>query len=291
MNKFVNISSALGWAKQQFRPSEYLLDSDSHSLDAELLLSHCLNKPRTYLHSWPEATLEIEQQTQFEKLVLRRVLGEPIAYLLAQREFWDLNLTVTADTLIPRPETELLVETALELIPLDQPMAIADLGTGSGAIALALAKHRPRCQITAVDNSTAALAVAEENAVQHKLSNIDFLHSNWFEQLSAQTFQIIVSNPPYVAENDPHLQRGDVAFEPLGALVAGQNGLDDLSYISAHSMHFLTNDGYLIVEHGYDQGHAVAELFKLAEWKNIKTIQDLSQQDRITIGQKLLLPS
>jgi len=287
MNKFVNISSALSWAKQQFQHSQNLLDGGSDSLDAELLLSHSLNKPRTYLLSWPEATLDTEQQTQFEKLVQRRAQGEPIAYLLAQREFWDLNLTVTTDTLIPRPETELLVETALELIPLDQSMQIADLGTGSGAIALALAKHRPRSHVTAVDNSTAALVVASKNALQNKISNVSFLHSNWFEQLSAQTFQIIVSNPPYVAQNDPHLQRGDVAFEPREALIAGPDGLDDLIYLIAHSMRFLASNGYLIVEHGYNQGNAVAELFKLAGWKNIKTIQDLSQQDRVTIGQWL----
>lgn len=280
------IHTALYWATEQFKRSAQLNESNSFHLDAELLLAHALEKPRTHLRSWPETALPATMQQLYSRLVQQRAHGMPIAYLLGQRDFWDLSLRVTADTLIPRPETELLVENALELIPANKAWKIADLGTGSGAIALALAKHRPECHLLAVDNSDAALEVAKSNAKRCDISNLSFLKSHWFAQISPQQFQLIVSNPPYVAENDSHLSRSDVAFEPRHALASGPDGLDDLRHIIVQSQSYLAPGAYLLLEHGFDQANSVAAVFDKTGWENIACLQDLSGQDRVTRAQK-----
>ena len=275
--------------------------SDSARLDAELLMAFCLQKSRTYLYTWPENTPSQNQQACFDRLLQKRLQGQPIAHLTGEREFWGLNLKVTPDTLIPRPDTEILIETALsKLSPLNsqlignqhtpqegiKPCSLLDLGTGSGAIALALKFERPSCNVTAVDFSLAALEVAKQNAQTHNLE-VEFLHSSWFDALEVgKTFNLIVSNPPYIETQDPHLSQGDVRFEPLSALTAGADGLDDLKLIIEQACSFLKPAGWLMVEHGYNQAGDVAKLFKLHHYQNIETIIDYGQNPRITIGQK-----
>jgi len=271
--------------------------SDSCKLDAELLMSHCLKQTRTYLYTWPEKILSENQQACFDELVQKRLQGQPIAHLMGEREFWGLNLKVTPDTLIPRPDTEILIETALQKLstlkkvnaPLSQNQQachILDLGTGTGAIALALKSELPACKVTAIDFSLAALEVAKHNALSHQL-NIELIHSSWFDALkSLQQFDLIASNPPYIEAQDPHLTQGDVRFEPLSALTAGSDGLDDLKVIIGQACSFLKKDGWLLVEHGYNQAHSVATLFAQHDFKHIETIQDYGQNPRITLGQK-----
>ena len=265
-------------------------NSDSARLDAELLLAHCLNKSRSYLFTWPEIEPENAQLNCFERLLQQRLSGQPVAYLLGYREFWGLKLTVTKDTLIPRPETELLVETALEFLSSKTDSRILELGTGSGAIALALAKELPSAQITACDISIAALAVAENNAKQYQLNNINFLQSDWFSNIPThQQFDLIVSNPPYIEADDPHLKRGDVRFEPLGALASGEDGLDDIRHLVTHSASFLKQDGILMFEHGYDQGKRTTILMQTAGYEGARCLKDLAGHDRITLGHAPLL--
>lgn len=267
-------------------------NSDSARLDAELLLAHCLNKPRSYLFTWPEAEPDRTQLHCFERLLQQRLSGQPVAYLLGYREFWNLKLTVTKDTLIPRPETELLVETALEFLSGKTGSHILELGTGSGAIALVLAKELPSAQITACDISIAALAVAQNNAEQYQLNNINFLQSDWFSNIPThQPFDLIVSNPPYIEADDPHLKHGDVRFEPLSALASGEDGLDDIRHLIARSANFLKEDGILMFEHGYDQGGKTTALMQTAGYKGARCIKDLAGHDRITLGHAPLLRS
>jgi len=258
--------------------------SDSARLDCEWLLCFVLDKPRSYLHSWPEKMLSQDETVQFEKRLNRRVNGEPIAHILGERGFWSLNLKVTADTLIPRPETERLVELALGLIPNQSQWNILDLGTGTGAIALSLAMERPACFISATDQSLAALDVAKQNAMINKISNIEFIHSNWFAKLKNKKFDVIVSNPPYIEENDPHLQQGDVRFEPLSALTAGEDGLDDIRTIIKSSQAHLTQNGVLLIEHGYNQAESVCDLLNLAGFNKVKNFKDDNDIPRISIG-------
>ncbi|WGZ93027.1 MAG: peptide chain release factor N(5)-glutamine methyltransferase [Candidatus Thiothrix putei] len=258
--------------------------SDSAQADAEILLTHCLQKSRTYLYTWPEKTVDSVTEATFRQLLAERLRGVPIAYLTGQREFWTLNLKVTPDTLIPRPETELLVETALSLLP-TYPANILDLGTGTGAIALSLASERPDISITACDFSTAALAVAIENAHNHQIRNVNFLHSDWFAALPSQRFDVIVSNPPYIETNDPHLTQGDVRFEPITALTAGHDGLDDIRHIVQNAPPWLVNGGWLLLEHGYNQGTAVMALLQTAGFQQVRCLPDLAGNDRVTLGQ------
>lgn len=268
--------------------------SDSAQLDAELLMSYSLNQTRTYLYTWPEKIPSESEQACFNALVKQRLQGKPIAHLTQEREFWGLNLKVTPDTLIPRPDTEILIETALQRLNAmntlanqsQQACSILDLGTGTGAIALALKTERPACEVIAVDFSSAALEVAKHNANTHQLP-VTFVHSSWFDALDTNLpFNLIVSNPPYIEAQDPHLSQGDVRFEPLSALTAGTDGLDDLRVIIGQACAFLKNDGWLMVEHGYNQSHAVAQLFKAHHFTNIETIEDYGQNPRITVGQK-----
>jgi len=258
--------------------------SDTARLDAELLLCHVLGQSRTYLYTWPERTLSEEQLQALEPLLARREGGEPVAHILGKREFWTLELAVTADTLIPRPETELLVEAALARIPPDAAWRIADLGTGSGAIALAIASERPACHITAVERSPGALEVAQENARHLGMTNVTFCLGSWFEPLSGQRFQLIVSNPPYIPRQDPHLVEGDVRFEPASALVAGEDGLDDIRLLVANAAQYLESSGWLLLEHGYDQGEAVVALMHAAGYDEVELLSDLQGHGRVSVG-------
>lgn len=261
---------------------------DSARLDAELLLAHVLEQSRSHLIAWPERTLTEEQAQAFAALVARRASGEPVARILGRKEFWSLDLEVTPDTLIPRPETELLVELALARIPADSAMDIVDLGTGSGAIALAIARERPHSRIVASDISADALAVAERNARCLGVHNVRFVQGMWYQPLGGSRFGMILCNPPYVRAGDPHLHEGDVRFDPRSALVAGHDGLDDLRQIVAHAPDHLRPEGWLLVEHGYDQGNAVADLFALAGFSAVETVRDLSGQPRVTLGRREL---
>ena len=265
------------------RRSAELTDSDSALLDAELLLCHALDVNRTYLKTWPDREPAPEQLSHFSALFQRRLSGEPIAYILGYQGFWSLDLKVSEHTLIPRPETELLVEAALEL-PLPPQSSVLDLGTGTGAIALALASERSDWNITALDFQPQAVALAEENRVAHKLDNVQILQGNWFADLPAGKFDLILSNPPYIENNDPHLSQGDVRFEPASALVSGVMGFDDLIVVIGDSVAFLKSRGWLMVEHGHDQGDGVRALFAEAGFTNIETRRDYNQVERITLG-------
>ena len=256
-------------------------------LEAQILLGHVLSRPRAYLLAHPEAALSDSNQSEFEALLTRRELGEPIAYLIGKREFYNLDFLVTPDVLIPRPETELLVDLALEQIPHDTPMQVLDLGTGSGAIAITLAKLRPQAQVTAVDVSPQALAIAQQNAARLGTPNVTFIESNWFSGLrESSRFQLIVANPPYVAENDPHLNQGDVRFEPMSALTAGLDGLDAIRHIAHTSPRFLQASGRLLFEHGYDQKTLSTALLESFGYTDIESYPDLSGQLRVTGGKK-----
>ena len=261
------------------------LDSDSAALDAEVLLCHCLDKPRSWLFTWPERELAPGAEQQFRELMIRRAAGEPVAYLTGQRGFWSLDLEVSADTLIPRPDTETLIIWALEL-PLPSAARVVDLGTGSGAIACALAAERPNWSMTATDASAAALQVARRNSERHCAGRLRLRQGSWFEPLGSTSYDLIVCNPPYIAASDPHLQQGDVRFEPDSALVSGDDGLDALRHIAATSGSHLCAGGYLLLEHGYQQGAAVRELLVEAGFDQVATRCDLAGQERISGGCK-----
>lgn len=273
------VKDILTEASQQLAAS-----SDSARLDAELLLAHSLGKNRTWLHTWPEHPLDSKTSALFEQLLARRLQGEPIAHILEQREFWSLPFRVTKDTLIPRPETELMIETLLKHFP-QTHHRLLDLGTGSGAIAIAMASEKPHWEITATDQSAAALTVARDNAQQLNCPQIAFLAGDWFAALADNShFDIIASNPPYIADADPHLSQGDVRFEPLSALSSGTDGLDDIRTIVNDARDYLAENGYLIIEHGYDQKSAVKALFEAAGYEKVTQIHDLSGQPRLTAG-------
>ncbi|WP_248806808.1 peptide chain release factor N(5)-glutamine methyltransferase [Pseudomonas sp. MWU13-2100] len=260
-----------------------LPDSPTARLDAELLLAAALGKSRSYLHTWPEKIVSSETALAFSDFLLRRRGGEPVAYILGQQGFWKLDLEVAPHTLIPRPDTELLVEAALELLPAT-PARVLDLGTGSGAIALALANERPAWQVTAVDRVPEAVALAERNRQRLGLNNATVLSSHWFSALDGQRFQLIISNPPYIASSDPHLALGDVRFEPASALVAGADGLDDLRLIIAQAPKHLEAAGWLMLEHGYDQAEAVRELLAAQGFSEVHSRTDLGGHQRISLG-------
>lgn len=261
-----------------------LSHSDSARLDTELLLAKVLDKPRSYLLTWPERQVSLDQQQQFEQLLSAREQGQPVAYLLGQREFWSLSLAVNDSTLIPRPETEHLVEAVLAL-QLPEQARVVDLGCGTGAIALALKSERPQWQITAVERDARALALAQHNAEQLGLA-LEFCASDWFSALPvAQQFDVVVSNPPYIDAADPHLQQGDVRFEPRSALVAEQHGLADLAQLIAQAPGYLRSGGWLLLEHGWQQGAAVRQLFEQQGYKQVSSQHDYAKLERISSGQ------
>ncbi|WP_268799592.1 peptide chain release factor N(5)-glutamine methyltransferase [Pseudomonas huanghezhanensis] len=264
--------------------SSELPDSPTARLDVELLLAAALGKPRSFLHTWPERIVSSEAAHTFEGFLKRRRTGEPVAYILGLQGFWNIDLEVATHTLIPRPETEMLVETALELLPGAIPHRLLDLGTGTGAIALSLAKDRPQWTITAVDRVDEAVELAERNRQRLNLDNAAVMKSHWFSSLTRQRFDLIISNPPYIASGDPHLAEGDVRFEPSSALVAGVDGMDDLRVIASEAPAHLEPGGWLLLEHGYDQGAAVRDLLNGNGFEQIQTRRDLGDNERITFG-------
>lgn len=262
-----------------------LSTSESPRRDAEILLEHVTGKARTYLLAFGETLLTPEQEAQLAALLARRKTGEPVAHLTGEREFWSLPLYVSAATLIPRPDTECLVEQALARLP-DGPCRILDLGTGTGAIALALASERPDCQVTAVDVMPDAVALAQRNLARLGFSNVQINQSSWFSALAQHAFEMIVSNPPYIDEHDPHLSQGDVRFEPLTALVAANDGLADIEHIITTAREHLVPGGWLLLEHGWTQGAAVHALFSAAGYASVETCRDYGGNERLTLGKK-----
>ena len=260
-----------------------LQTSESPRRDAEIILEFVTGKGRTYILAFGETQLTEAQCEQLNALVARRQRGEPVAHLTGVREFWSLPLFVSPATLIPRPDTECLVEQALARLPAS-PCRILDLGTGTGAIALALASERPDCTVTAVDRMPDAVELANRNRLNLAIDNVRVLQSNWFSALSGQQFEMIVSNPPYIDEQDPHLAQGDVRFEPLSALVAGENGLADIMLIIDQSRRVLTTGGYLLLEHGWQQGEAVRDAFTRAGYQAVETCRDYGGNERVTLG-------
>lgn len=262
--------------------------SDTARLDVEIILAHILKKNRTYLFAWPEKLLTDGETEKFTELFLRRLGGEPIAHIVGTREFWSLELMVNNTTLIPRPDTELLVESALNLCSGDAPHQIRkllDLGTGTGAIVLALAHDKKNWQCVAVDKQIAAVELAEKNRTQLNITNVRIMQSDWFSAIAdTAKFDIIVSNPPYIDPTDPHLIEGDLRFEPLSALVAGNKGLADLEFIIAEAKKYLSQAGWLLVEHGYDQAVAVRHLFHVNAYTEITTLLDFGGNERVTMG-------
>lgn len=261
-----------------------LSESESPKRDAEILLEHVTGKSRTYLLAFGETLLTAQQEAQLAALLARRKTGEPVAHLVGEREFWSLPLYVSAATLIPRPDTECLVEQALARLP-TAACSILDLGTGTGAIALALATERPDCTVTAVDVMPDAVTLAQRNVERLGLGNVTVLQSSWFTALENRLFALIVSNPPYIDEHDPHLAQGDVRFEPLTALVAANEGLADLDHIVTTSRQHLLPGGWLLVEHGWTQGNAVRALFSNAGYRAVATCRDYGGNERLTLGQ------
>lgn len=252
-------------------------------LEAEILLAHVLQASRAYLHTWPERSLSSSQEELYFSLIEKRLQGEPIAYLIGHKEFWSLDLLVTPDVLIPRPETELLVDLVLKNIHAEEAI-IADLGTGSGAIALALAHDRPKWEVHATDASSAALNIAKQNAKRLQLSNIVFHQGIWCEALPTLKYDAIVSNPPYIAGEDEHLNQGDLRFEPKSALVSDECGLKDLHQIICEARTYLKPGGFLLLEHGFEQAHDVATFFEKSRYTSITRYSDLSGLDRVTIA-------
>ena len=256
--------------------------SDTARLDVAVLLAHALERDKTYLYTWPDRELTAAQQQVFESLLAQRQKGVPIAYLVGEKEFWSLPIKVSSDTLIPRPDTELLVQLGLELFASDSPRTIADLGTGTGAIALALAHERSRWQVLGADISPQIVALAEQNRVAFQLMNLRFVVSDWCSALPKQAFDLILGNPPYIAADDPHLLCGDVRFEPKTALVSEEDGLHDIKCIATQAKDHLKLQGFLLLEHGCQQAQAVREILSAAGYSNMKTFQDLAGLDRAT---------
>ena len=270
------VSEALDWATEQLR------ESDDARLDSQVLLAYALNVSRTWLFTWPDKALDGATLTAFNALIEERKSGTPIAYITGYRDFWSLRLKVTPDTLIPRADTELLVETALTLKNVEKPCDVIDLGTGTGAIALSLANECPSWRITATDINPKTLAVAKENATRLELA-VSFKESAWFDAINDR-YDLVISNPPYIESDDPHLQQGDLRFEPADALSSGKDGLDDIRRLVQQALKHLKKDGYLLLEHGYQQAEAVHSLMEKAGYIDIETHQDIEGRDRVTLG-------
>jgi len=279
----MNINQLLDAANTQLERA--LGSANTNRLDAEILLGRALEVKRSFLYANPSLAIPLKRQSEFLRMVRQRCAGIPIAYLTGRRAFWTLELMVTPAVLIPRPETELLVQTALEKIPAGAGRRIADLGTGSGAIALAIATELPACEVHATDFSLEALNLARENARRLGLERVHFHHGWWGRPLEGE-FDLVVSNPPYVAEHDPHLSEGDCRFEPRLALSAGTDGLESIRQVIAEAMRILKPEGWLLLEHGHDQGAPVRSILEACDYTKISTVRDLAGIERIAAGQK-----
>jgi len=273
----MNVRELLSWGRRRLK------SQPAGQLEAEILVCNALGVSRAWLYANPEAMLEPAKLKAGKDLIERRVSGEPVAYLTGEREFWSMSLKITPDVLIPRPETESLVEAVLEMIPSSAAWRIADLGTGSGAIALALAVERPGCEVHATEYSQAALQLARQNAKTIAPGKVQFHRGSWLSPLQG-TFDVLVSNPPYVAANDPHLQQGDCRFEPADALTPGRDALAAIRHIADQSRHYLQPGGLLALEHGYDQGEVVRQLLAELGYSSVSTRKDLENRDRGTLG-------
>ncbi len=271
------IAHWLAHGKQQLKSS-----SDSAALDAQILLAFVLNKEISYLLTWPDKSLDQPTEEHYLALLNRRMLGEPIAYIIGYKEFWSLNFKVSSATLIPRPDTEILVENVLNQYADENNLRCLDLGTGTGAIALALASEKPSWQVDAVDFNQEAVNLAQFNADNLHLSHVNIFKSDWFNALENISFDVIVANPPYIARQDENLSQGDVRFEPESALIANDNGLADIKYIAEHARDYLNAKGSLFIEHGFDQGANVRNIFRSFGYQHIETIKDLNNLDRVT---------
>jgi len=278
----MNIQQALQQASQHLSAS-----SPSALLDAQVLLSHVLRCNSAHLAAWPEKELSEEQASDFQQLIKQRQQGIPVAHLTGCREFWSLNFSVNDSTLIPRPETETLVEFILEKFGHHEKLKLLDMGTGTGAIAITIATEKPDWKIIASDVSEQALALARQNSSNHHTETVTFLHSDWFDDIGQNDFDIIVSNPPYIASDDPHLSQGDVRFEPGSALSSGETGMDDIEHLCTYAKQHLLKNGWLIVEHGYNQKQLVADCFAKNGYSEIAQKLDLSGHIRMTAGKKL----
>lgn len=270
---------------EQLLKNSQLVNSPSERLDKELLLAAALNKPRSYLYTWADQTVSEQALAVFNSYLARRQQGEPIAYILGEQGFWSLELQVGKQTLIPRADTETLVEQCLLHIPQGECCRVLDLGTGTGAIALAIASERPFAQVVGVDLIGEAVSLAQSNASRLHIRNVAFIKSHWFDALQGERFDLIISNPPYIAEDDIHLQQGDVRFEPKSALVSGHDGLNDIRHIIKHAPNHLLANGWLYFEHGYQQAAAVQQLMIDRGFSHISTARDLGGNERVTGGQ------
>lgn len=275
------ISELISWARSQLTLSESAL------LDSRILLAHCLGRDLTYLLTWPEKQVNKEVQSEFKKIVEQRAIGHPVAYLIGYRDFWTLRLQVAPSTLIPRPETELLVEQCLEY-PLPNNANVLDLGTGTGAIALALACEKPSWHVTGVDLMLPAVELAKQNAINNDIQNATFMQSNWFDALTNKRFDLIVSNPPYVESTSPYLSEGDVRFEPKSALTAGDDGLDDIRKIIQLAPSHLNHGGKLVLEHGFQQSQQIQQLMTEHGFQNSGSVNDLNHIPRVTYATILI---
>lgn len=276
------IDSAVRWGKEQISAC-----SETARLDAELLLAHCLNKPRSYLYSWPEQVLSEPCWQLYRQLVKMRIRPVPVAYLVGLREFYSMEFISTDAALVPRPETELLVELALELIPVDVPVNICDLGTGTGIIAIALKSQRPAANVYATDIDPGCLTLARENAARHN-TTIEFMESDWYREIPAELkFDLIVSNPPYIAAEHPFLKQGDLPAEPQIALTPGTTGLEAIEVIVDQAENYLKANGYLILEHGYDQQAIVAQRLKARGFTEIRCVNDFNDLPRTSIAKRV----
>lgn len=261
--------------------------TETPRIDAEVLMQHVIERPMAWLIAYGDTLATSDHIQAFYELISQRQCGQPIAYLTGQRDFWTLSLKVNNMVLIPRPDTETLVEQALARLPLETDLNVLDLGTGSGAIALSIAKERPQARVLAVDFQAGALQVAKENAALNKIANTDFLQSDWFAKVPAKPrFDLIASNPPYVESGDPHLEQGDLRFEPNTALIAHEEGLADIRNIIQTAPDYLNNHGWLLIEHGYTQASDVAALLAAADYKNVELFRDINDLPRCTVAQR-----
>ncbi len=278
----MNIQQALQQASQNLADS-----SPTARLDAQVLLTHILQCNTAHLLAWPEKKLNEEQITCYQQLIQQRQQGLPVAHLTGLREFWSLNFSVNDSTLIPRPETETLIEFILDKFSNREKIKLLDMGTGTGAIAITIASEKPGWKIFASELSADALKLARDNSNTHQTNNISFVQSNWFNNIKHNDFDIIVSNPPYIANDDPHLLVGDVRFEPQSALSAGATGMDDIEHLCRHAKNHLKKNAWLIIEHGYNQKQLVSDCFAKNGFTQIEQKQDLSGHIRMTAGKKL----